>query len=382
MSTSPGTSAPPAAVPAPSAAAPAALAEGKPAATAALSGLFDEGAAAAAGPGAVPAGEAAAPVPAGPPWPTPIPAAVCKAAAIQFLKDKTVPPETPPAAAASAKKVAGMLGSAERNSIEKFGTESHLADALAARIALDAATSDGVRLYSSQPAATVDAVAVAALTRQADEAAARLQKEANAAVGKGEVESLQMITAGSAALSRDLLNFKETADRLRGLGAAPRLGAGALDPDLILPGQAPRPAAKSTTAPAPVRAELRDFQGLEAGQGRGKQILMIIVVVAFVAALANALYFGLPHHTLLTPEMAGKGIERIDVSGPSALVTVTPAWFDFGDSAIPPLVAALKEAGVKKAILITPSGTPGGVLDVASGKVSGAAKPKPPPIPK
>src|SRR5205823_8186441 len=120
---------------------------------------------------------------------------------------KTCPPETPAAAAASAKKVAGMLGSAERNTIEKFGAESYLADALAARIALDSSTSDGVRLYSSQPAASVDAVAVATLTKQADEAAARLQKEANAAVGKGEVESLQMITAASAALSRDLLNF-------------------------------------------------------------------------------------------------------------------------------------------------------------------------------
>jgi hypothetical protein len=382
MSTSPGTPAPAAApaAPAPPPPAPAPPTDGKPAAGA-LSGLFDEGSAGAPGASAAPA-EAAAPVAAGPPWPVPIPAAVCKAAALQFLKDKTVPPETPPPAAASAKKVAGMLGSAERHTIEKFGAESHLADALAARIALDSATSDGVRLYSSHPAASVDAVAVAALTRQADEAAARLQKEANAAVGKGEVESLQMITAASAALSRDLLNFKETADRLRGLGAAPRLGGGALDPDLILPGQAPRQKTATSTAPAPVRAELRDFQGLEAGQGRGKQVLMFLAVVAFVAALANALYFGMPHHTLLTAEIAGKGIERIDISGQSALVTVTPAWFAFGESAIPPLAAALREAGVKKAILITPNGTPGGVLDVMTGKVTGLAKPKPPPPPK
>src|SRR5207237_2945246 len=63
MSTSPGTPAPPAAAPGASAAAPAALADGKPAATAALSGLFDEGAVAAAGPGTIPAGEAAAQVP-------------------------------------------------------------------------------------------------------------------------------------------------------------------------------------------------------------------------------------------------------------------------------------------------------------------------------
>jgi hypothetical protein len=190
-----------------------------------------------------------------------------------------------------------------------------------------------------------------------------------------------MITAASAALSRDLLNFKETADRLRGLGAAPRLGAGALDPDVVLPGQAPRPAAKAApSAPAPVRAELRDFQGLEGGSGRGKQILLIVVVVAFIAALANAVYFGMPHHTLLTPELAGKGVERIDVSGQSALVTVTQVWLDLGDSTFPPLIAQLNEAGVKKAILIMPNGVTVGVLDCTTGKVSGFVRqPKPPP---
>src|SRR5207302_70957 len=207
---------------------------------------------------------------------------------------KTVSADLPPTLAASVKKIASTLSSGERSALENAGPESHLADALAARISLDAATAEGVVLYGSKGMPTVDAAGVAALTQLADAAAARLQQEANAAIGKGQVEQLQMVTAASAALSRDLLSFKETADRLRGVGTAPRLGAGALDPDLVLPGQQPRPKTLPTLPTvAPVKAELRDFQGLDRRPGRAKQVIATLVVLGFVAGLANALYFAL-----------------------------------------------------------------------------------------
>ncbi|HEY2028628.1 MAG TPA: hypothetical protein VGH20_05415, partial [Myxococcales bacterium] len=168
--------------------------------------------------------------PAGPTWPPSYSLAACKSASLMLLADSTSLPEANPAIVASARKLTDNLGSSEREALQKAGAGSHFADALAARVALDAATTDGTRLHGANAAPSVDPTALASLTRAADEAAARLQKEASAAVTKGEVESLQLITAASAALSRDLLSFKETADRLRGLAAAPRLGAGALDP--------------------------------------------------------------------------------------------------------------------------------------------------------
>jgi hypothetical protein len=340
----------------------------------ALKGLFEEAAAV-----APPLAEAAAPAaaPIGPPWPVPLPLAVCKAAAMQLLKDKTAPADAPGNLVASARRITGMLSSAERAALEKAGADSHLAESLVARISLDAATSEGVKLFSASPAASIDAAAVAALNRQSDDAAARLQKEANAAVSKGEVESLQMITSASAALSRDHLHFKETGDRLRGLSAAPRLGAGALDPDMVLPGQASRPGTSKPSAAPQARAELRDFRGLEGGgRARPKTVFMILTVIAFVAALANAIYFSVPHHSQLSAEAAGPGIERIDISGEAALVTVSQEWLARADTVLPQLVAVLRESGLKKAVLMLPNGNPAGVLDVATGKVGGLARPK------
>ena len=373
-------SAPPAApaVTAPPAPAPAAPPAEPPAgngAPAPLAGIFDESAA----PAAAAAPEAAPPAPQGPPWPEPLPIAACKAAALQMLKDKTVPPETPPAAAASAKKITGMLGSAERAALDKLGPDSHFADALGTRVALDAATSDGVRMYSSVPAAVVDAVAVAALTKAADDAAARLQKEANAAVGKGEVESLQMITAASAALSRDLLNFKETADRLRGLAAAPRLGAGALDPEIVLPGQAPRPKTVPGVTVQPVKAELRDFQGLDTKPGRWKPWAAVVLVLAFAGAAFDAFYLSVPHHADVETEGL-TGVVRVDVSGASALVTITPDFVKIPGS-LERVINTLRDRKVKKAIFMLPSGAAAGVLDVTTGKASGLPKKQPPPPP-
>ncbi|MGZ6143881.1 MAG: hypothetical protein ACXWLM_11125, partial [Myxococcales bacterium] len=307
------------------------------------------------------------------PWPAPVSVALCKEVAMKLLADDPVGPVVPANIAASARKIAALLSVSERASIQKTGADSHFAEALAARIALDAATAEGNRLGSARVTPTVDADALAALTKSADEAAGRLQKEANAAIGKGEVESLQMITATSAALSRDMLGFKETADRLRGIAAAPRLGAGALDPEIVLPGQAPRPKAAVSSAPAPVRAELRDFQALDAKPGRWKTVLAVVGMLAFVGAAIDAFYLSVPHHKDIEAE-GMVGVVRIDVSGASALVTVTPEFIAQATVQVPRLTSALRERKVKKAILMLPNGSAAGVLDVYSGKASGLPK--------
>jgi len=294
---------------------------------------------------------------------------------MQLLKDKTTPADLPASAAGSARKLTGMLSSTERTALEKAGPDSQFANVLATRIALDAATAEGVKLSSSIPAPSVDAGAVAALVKTADECAAALQKEANDAVGKGAVESLQMITAASAALSRDLLNFKETADRLRGISAAPRLGAGALDPDVVLPGQAPKPKLPPSTTVQPVKAELRDFRALDASRpGRFKGIFALTLVIGFAAAAFDAFYLSVPHQKEISTEGL-TGVVRVDVSGQSAMVTVTPEFLSNPEVAIPRLVGTLREREVKKAMLVLPNGVSAGVIDVASGKAIGLRAP-------
>ncbi len=363
-------------VPRPTVAAPGSAAAKAPANGDAgpLAGLFEkvEGA---------PAAQAAPePPPArkGPPWPAAVQVDLCKEAAMKLLAGEAPGPEVPANIVSSARKIAALLSVSERASIEKTGKGSYFADALAARIALDAATAEGNRLGSAKITPTVDAAALAALSKAADEAAARLQQEANAAIGKGEVESLQLVTAASASLSRDLLNLKETADRLRGLAAAPRLGAGGLDPDLVLPGQQPRPRPAATPqAPPPVRAELRDFRGLEEKPGRSKAVVATVFIVAAVAIAAHAFYFAVPHHTEVAVEAAGRGVQRIDVTGSSALVTVTPEWLADADANLPKLVQVLKSKEVAKAVLTLPLGKAAGLIDVASGKASGLPPPAP-----
>jgi len=329
-------------------------------------------------PGAAPSPGSAASTasPGGPPWPVPAPAAVCKATALQLLGSKTLPPDTPPQIGASSRKIAGGLGSAERAALDKAGPDSVLADALAARIALDAATTEGVRLFSVIPAPVFDQAAATSLTQLADAASARLQQQANAAIEKGEVETLQLVTAASAALSRDLLAFKETAGRLRGLGSSPRLGSRSLDPDLILPGQQPRPAAARSSMPAPVRAELRDFAALDDSRpGSGKKIALIVAAVLFVAGLANAYFFALPRRVQIPPASAGSNVVRVDVSGDAALVVVTQAWVNSYETELPLLVKVLREQGVERAMLVFPSGKSAGSVDVAKGKALGIVRP-------
>ncbi|MGZ6124236.1 MAG: hypothetical protein ACXWLR_04705 [Myxococcales bacterium] len=336
----------------------------------ALAGLFDKAdGAPAAAPAAAPE---APPPPKGPPWPVPVPVALCKEVAMRLLADEILGPEVPGNVAASARKVAALLSVSERASIQKTGADSHFAEALAARIALDAATAEGNRLGSARVTPTVDADALAALTKSADEAAGRLQKEANAAIGKGEVESLQLVTTASASLSRDLLNLKETADRLRGLSAAPRMGAGGLDPDVVLPGQQPRPRlATAAQAAPPPRPELRDFRGLDDKPGRGKTVMAVVFVVAAIAVAVHAFYFSVPRHSEIPIAAAGPGVQRIDVTGAAALVTVTPEWLADADANLPKLLQVLKSRQVAKAILTLPMGKAAGVIDVAAGKASG-----------
>src|SRR3989454_205222 len=221
--------------------------------------------------------------PAGPPWPRPVAIDVCKTAAMQLLQGANPGRDIPTNVAASARKLTALLSLWERASIEKSGIDSHFVHALGARIALEVATAEGTRLASANVSLTVDMEAMASLTKLADEAAARLQKEANTAIGKGEVESLQLVTAASASLSRDLLNLKETGDRLRGVAGAPRLGGGGLDPDLVLPGQQSR--LKSLAAQqtlAPVKPELRDFRGLDDRPGRAKGVFAVLLVAACI----------------------------------------------------------------------------------------------------
>ena len=335
----------------------------------ALTSLFDG----AEGPARAPAPAARTPpAPPGPPWPVPVAIEVCKKAAMQLLQGANPGRDIPTNVAASARKLTALLSLGERASIEKSGIDSHFVHALGARIALEVATAEGTRLASANISPAVDMEAMASLTRLADEAAARLQKEANTAIGKGEVESLQLVTAASASLSRDLLNLKETGDRIRGVGAAPRLGAGALDPDLVLPGQQSR--LKSLAAQqtlAPVKPELRDFRGLDDRPGRAKGVFAVLLLVACVGAGVYSFHFALPQHSIVKDGSAGQGVQRVDVSGPAAVVTITPQWLTASETNLPKLVQVLRARQVKKAVLMLPNGTASGIVDVATGKATG-----------
>ncbi len=343
----------------PQAAVPPAPAAAQPPAAAGLSDLFDDG-----GP-AVAAAARTAPAPM---WPQVPPPEACLLAGIALVRDKKAPKDAAPEIAAAAKKIAGVLNIGERTALEKAGTESHFADVLAARIALEVGRAEATRLFSSQPPPVVDDGSVKAMTQLADAAAARLQKEADGAISRGEVESLQLITASSAALSRDLHSFKETADRLRGVGTAPRLGAGSLDPEVVLPGQAWRPPPKATE-PAPVRAELREFQGMgEASPESRRRTTLVVCMLALGAALVNVLFFAYPRIHELPPVA---GIARIEVSGQTARVTLASDFADRQEAAVAALVQVLRERGVQNAVLVRQNGSGAGQLSVTDGKTYG-----------
>jgi hypothetical protein len=355
-----GNGARPAVPSAPARPANAAVAPAPEAAAPGLHDLFDDGAPA---PVAAPdAGEAP------PMWPQVPSAEACMLAGVALVRDKKTPAGAPPEIAAAAKKITGVLNLNERAALEKSGTESHFADALGARIAVEVCRTEATRLASHQPPAVVDDASVKAVTQIVDAASARLQKEADGAISRGEVESLQLITASSAALSRDLHGFKEAADRLRGVGSAPRLGAGSLDPEVVLPGQTYRPPPKASE-PAPVRPELREFQGLGEGSPESRRSRALVVcMLALAAAVVNAMFFAYPRVHDLPPVI---GVARIEVSGTSARVTLGTDFADKQDQAIPALVQALRERGVEKAMLVKPNGSGAGNLSVADGRAYG-----------
>jgi len=135
-----------------------------------------------------------------------------------------------------------------------------------------------------------------------------------------------------------------------------------------------RPKAPVSQAPAPVRAELRDFRGLDhKPSGRGKSVFAVLLFVAAVVAVANGFYFGIPRQRPVATEASGA--QTINVSGASALVTVNPDWLPARDANLPRLVQALRARQVKKAVVMLPNGTSVGIIDVASGKLVGASSP-------
>jgi len=328
-----------------------------------LSDLFDDGA---------PAAEAPEPAVDTPLWPQVPAVEACLLAGVALVRDKKAASDVAPEIGAAAKKIAGVQSIGERTAMEKAGTESHFADAMAARIALEVVRVEAGRLLTSQTPVVVDDESAKAVIQIADAAAARLQKEADGAISRGEVESLQLITASSAALSRDLHSFKEAADRLRGVGSAPRLGAGSLDPEVVLPGQMYRPPPKAAE-PAKVRAELRDFQGLGEGspESRGRTALFVCML-ALGGALINVLFFAYPRIKDLQPIA---GIARIEVSGETARVTVASDFPEKQEAAIAALTQVLRDRGVQRAMLLTQNGVGTGQLLVSEGKVFGVTAP-------
>ena len=316
----------------------------------------------------------APPFPAGPKWPPVAAVDACKEAGIAFLHDKKPPAATTSDVAAAAKKVAGILSLGERNALEKAGPESHFAEAFAARIALELARGEAARLQATQPAPYVDDAAMRALTQIHDVAAARLQKEVEVAIGRADVETLQLLTLCNAALSRELLLFKEAADRLRGLASAPRLGAGSLDPDLVVAGQQyVRPPAKPLDRPA-VRPELREFQGLGVSDGRSRRNgALFVCLLALGAALVNLIFFTYPPVKQLPANIPG--VTRIEISGKVARVSVAANFNDDQARAVGMLTQALRERGVERAMLVRQNGTSAGQISIRDGKAFGLAAP-------
>jgi len=95
-----------------------------------------------------------------------------------------------------------------------------------------------------------------------------------------------------------------------------------------------------------------------------------IIGVGLVAAVANALYFGAPRITQVAAESAGQGVEKVDVSGEAAMVTVKPDWPSTGGTNLPPLIGLLRNRGVKRALIMNRTGGMIGTLEVATGRLS------------
>jgi len=198
-----------------------------------------------------------------------------------------------------------------------------------------------------------------------------LQAEADRAIGKGEVETLQMVTGASGPLSREQLAFKEVLDKLRGLGAAPRMGAGALDPDMQAPRQSPRaPTRTVQQAEQAKRTELKDFAGLgnDPTQKSRKRTLLVLAAVLVVAVL-NLLFFsaiGVREAPNTVVEKAGVGVLQVQLGETSAMVRVTKTWFNSPQRAasLRKLCEALEPAKVQKAVIVLETGAVLGYVEV------------------
>jgi hypothetical protein len=352
-----------------------------------LDALFDD-----VGAGSGPAAPAVAAAPAeapsgpvGPSWPAAFDPALYKGWLAVMLRERNLPAEAGPELAAAFLKVCGGLSSGEREGLEKAGPDSPFHEALVARAVLAFAGAAGTKLAGAQPPPVIDQEQVAAITRFADAAGKRLQSEADRAIGKGEVETLQMVTAASGPLSREQLAFKEVLDRLRGLGAAPRLGAGALDPDMQAPGQAPRvPGRAVQQAEQAKRAELKDFESFrnDPTQKSRKRTLMVLASVLAVLA-ANVAFFsagGLSEAPNSLVESAGTGVLQIQVSETNALVKVTKTWFNSPRRRenVNKLCEALEQRKTQRAVLTLETGGTIGYIEVPGCKAVGLGPPPKP----
>jgi hypothetical protein len=287
-----------------------------------------------------------------------------------MLREKKAPAGTTPELAAAAKKVIGVMNVGERNALEKAGSDSHFAAALAARIALELARAEATRLLGTQPAPVLDEDSVKAVTDIVDTAAARLQKEVEVAIGRADVDMLQLLTVANAAVSRDLLVFREAGDRIQGVGTAPRAGAVALDPDIVLPGQIPRQVSRTTDRPV-MKPELREFDGLGERPARSRKALFFLSVLAGAAAAAYLVLFAYPRISEVRAPILG--IARIEVSGKIARVTLSSDFAEHEPRAIAMLTQTLRERGVDRALLVQRNGSVAGQLSVREGKVYGLA---------
>ncbi len=356
-----------------------------PAADGGLAGLFDD-----AGAGSGPAmpgapAPAEAPGPVGISWPTAFDPAIYQGWLAVMLRERNLPAEAGPELTTAFLKVCGGLSSVEREGLDKAGPDSPFHEALVARAALAFAGAAGARLASAQPPPMVEQEQVGALTQFADNAGKHLQAEADRAIGRGEVEILQMVTAASGPLSREQLAFKEVVDRLRGLGAAPRLGAGALDPHMLAPGQAPRAQSRTVQqAEQAKRAELKDFENFrnDPTQKSRKKTLLVLAGVLVVLA-ANVAFFsagGLSEAPNSLVEIAGTGVLQIQVSETNALVKVTKTWFNSPRRRenVKKLCEALEQRKTQRAVLTLETGGTIGYIEVPGCNAFGLGPPPKP----
>ncbi len=383
-------SAPAAAAASPLVAAPAAPASSPGAAPApgdsmpsGLESLFDD-APAAAGSGAAPAPEIALAS-----WPGVYDPAVARALIDRFLREKQLPPDAPAGPAEAVRRVVGALPSADREALELAPPDSHLHEALVARVLLVEGTLDGLALSDKGEGALVDDAHLSALLQAADTAGKRCQSEADKAIAKGDLEPLQQVTVASANLSRDLLALKETADRLRGLASAPRLGAGALDPNVIAPQAGKQARRAQEKKEDEQRAEQRkqliaEFSGLQDTPKAQKQRRWLVVLGAILLlGVINAIVFA-PGFTLAPPtlvDQAGSGVLQLTLSEKSAIVAVAPTWLSAADRKprLRQLCDVLLPHHVKKAVIFSEGKGIVGQVDVPECQGIGLPAPKPPP---